>query len=158
MKYVRVFQALYAFLSRFRLLQKGRSKIIDFYTKLWVSKLYFWCLNILVKTSVFFQGGVRTPRINKPNGPKDLCKMSNNCFVKTARHLAEMFSRFLNDSCFANLNNLKEKRLDNLQVMIPFLRYLKGSCFSNLANVWAKHCLDKSYTHLKIIQDEIKVI
>ena len=43
---------------------------------------------------------------NKPSGPKDICKMPSSCIAKTARHLPEMFSRCLEDNCFAILNSV----------------------------------------------------
>ena len=45
-----------------------------------------------------------------PNGPKNICKMSNNCLAKTVRHPAEMLSQYLKDRFFANLNNVLQKR------------------------------------------------
>ena len=40
--------------------------------------------------------------------------MSNNCLVKTARRLANMFSRCLKDSFFANLKSVQQKRWLNI--------------------------------------------
>ena len=49
--------------------------------------------------------GTRINNHTLSNGQKDICMMSNNYLVKTARYLAEMFSRYLKDSFFANLNS-----------------------------------------------------
>ena len=40
-----------------------------------------------------------------PNGPKDVCKMSNNCLVETAKHLADVF-KMSKRQFFANLNSV----------------------------------------------------
>ena len=42
---------------------------------------------------------------------KDICKMSNNCLVKTARHLAEMRPRCLKDSFFCKSKQCLTKAL-----------------------------------------------
>ena len=41
--------------------------------------------------------------------------MPFNCLAKTVRHLAEMFSRCLKDSFFANLNSVLQKRCLHFQ-------------------------------------------
>ena len=52
---------------------------------------------------------------------KDICKISNNCLVNTARHLAKLFSGCLKGSFLANLNSVSQKRwLDILK------RHLRG--------------------------------
>ena len=107
----------------------------------------------------------------QPNGPKDICKISNNCLVKTTRHLAGMFSRYLKRQVFrkskqclskAVIKHLKKTSQRHLrsvsqtllrQLTKPFFRYLIYSCFANLTNVWVNHCLDNLYTYLEAVKD-----
>ena len=109
--------------------------------------------------------------IGVPNGPKDIFKMSNNRLVKTARHLAAMFSRCLKESFFCksnqyltkaltgHLKNISQKHFRSVfktllrQLTKPFLRHLKDRCFANLTYVRANHCVDNIYRHLQIVQD-----
>ena len=56
-----------------------------------------------------------------PNGPIDICKMSNRCFAKTARYLLEMLSRCLKDSFFANLSSVQQRPC--LDILKSHFRY-----------------------------------
>ena len=97
--------------------------------------------------------------------------MSNNCLVKTATNLVEMFLRCLKDSFFANLDSVCQKRWLGIlkrhlrsfsktllrQLKKSFLRDLKDSCFANLTNVWANHYLDNLTYIWKLSRTNLRV-